>query len=135
MSNCNLIGTVLIQKTKRAKIAMLGNLVPLLNPIRVAEEYAMFDVMSGSRLIAGFMRGIPHEYVAYNVAPSESWERLAEASELIVKAWTEPEPFGWEGKYDKHRAVSIWPRPLQQLHPPILMSARSSACMTTWATA
>ncbi|MDE0056983.1 MAG: LLM class flavin-dependent oxidoreductase, partial [Defluviicoccus sp.] len=100
-------------------------LVPLLNPIRVAEEYAMLDVMSGGRLIAGFMRGIPHEYVAYNVAPGESWERLDEASELILKAWTEPEPFGWEGKHYKYRAVSIWPRPIQQPHPPILMSASS----------
>lgn len=125
MSNCNLIGTVLIQRTERARIAMFGNLVPLLNPIRVAEEYAMLDVMSGGRLIAGFMRGIPHEYVAYNIAPSESWERLEEASELIVKAWTEPEPFGWEGKHYKYRAVSIWPRPVQEPHPPILMSASS----------
>ena len=123
MSNCNLIGSILIQRTERAKIAMCGNLVPLLNPIRVAEEYAMLDVMSGGRLIAGFMRGIPHEYVAYNMSPSESWERLSEATELIVKAWTEPEPFGWEGKYYKYRAVSIWPRPYQQPHPPILMSA------------
>lgn len=79
MSNCNLVGSVLIQKTKTARIAMLGNLVPLLNPLRVAEEYAMLDVMSGGRLIAGFMRGIPHEYVAYNIAPNESWERLGEA--------------------------------------------------------
>ncbi|NQU70985.1 MAG: LLM class flavin-dependent oxidoreductase [Rhodospirillales bacterium] len=125
MSNCNLVGAVLIQKTKTARIAMLGNLVPLLNPLRVAEEYAMLDVMSGGRLIAGFMRGIPHEYVAYNIPPNESWARLEEATELIIKAWTEPEPFGWEGKFYKYRAVSIWPRPIQQPHPPILMSASS----------
>lgn len=123
MSNCNLIGSILTQRTKKARIAMCGNLIPLLNPIRVAEEYAMLDMMSGGRLIAGLMRGIPHEYVAYNVDPDESWDRLSEACELIVKAWTEPEPFGWEGKYYKYRAVSIWPRPLQQPHPPILMSA------------
>jgi alkanesulfonate monooxygenase SsuD/methylene tetrahydromethanopterin reductase-like flavin-dependent oxidoreductase (luciferase family) len=123
MANCNLIGAVLAHRTSRVKIAMTGNLVPLLNPIRVAEEYAMLDVMSGGRLIAGFMRGIPHEYVAYNIPPDESWERLAEAHDLIIKAWTEPEPFGWEGKYYKYRAVSIWPRPYQQPHPPLLMSA------------
>jgi alkanesulfonate monooxygenase SsuD/methylene tetrahydromethanopterin reductase-like flavin-dependent oxidoreductase (luciferase family) len=79
--------------------------------------------MSGGRLIAGFMRGIPHEYVAYNISPDESWERLAEAYELIIKCWTEREPFGWEGKYYQYRAVSIWPRPYQQPHPRILMSA------------
>ncbi len=123
MSNCNLIGSILSQRTKDVRIAMCGNLVPLLNPIRVAEEYAMLDVLSGGRLVAGFMRGIPHEYVAYNGAPGESWERLDEAYQLIVKCWTEPEPFGWEGKHYRYRAVSIWPRPLQQPHPPILMSA------------
>ena len=123
MTNCNLIGAALTQRTSKIKLAMTGNLVPLLNPIRVAEEYAMLDVMSGGRLIAGFMRGIPHEYVAYNMAPDESRERLAEATELIIKAWTEPEPFGWEGKYYKFPAVSIWPRPRQQPHPPIIISA------------
>jgi len=123
MSNCNLVGSVLINRTKNVRVAMCGNLVPLLNPIRVAEEYAMLDVMSGGRLIAGFMRGIPHEYVAYGISPDESWERLAEAHDLIIKAWTEPEPFGWEGKYYQYRAVSIWPRPFQKPHPQVLMSA------------
>jgi alkanesulfonate monooxygenase SsuD/methylene tetrahydromethanopterin reductase-like flavin-dependent oxidoreductase (luciferase family) len=123
MSNCNLIGSILINRTKNVRVAMCGNLVPLLNPIRVAEEYAMLDVLSGGRLVAGFMRGIPHEYVAYNMSPDESWERLAEAYELIVKAWTEPEPFGWEGKYYQYRAVSIWPRPHQKPYPRVLMSA------------
>ena len=122
MSNPNLIAASLIQKTKRIKIAVLGCLVPLLNPIRVAEEFAMLDVISGGRLIAGFMRGIPHEYVAYNVPPSESFGRMLEASELIRKAWSQPQPFGWEGKYYQFRAISIWPRPVQQPGPRVLMS-------------
>jgi len=79
MSNPNLIGAALVYRTKRVKLAMLGNLVPLLNPIRVAEEYAMLDVMSGGRVLAGMMRGIPHEYIAYNVPPNESRARLREA--------------------------------------------------------
>jgi alkanesulfonate monooxygenase SsuD/methylene tetrahydromethanopterin reductase-like flavin-dependent oxidoreductase (luciferase family) len=123
MANCNLIGAVLAQRTSKIRLAMLGNLIPLLNPIRVAEEYAMLDVMSGGRLIAGMIRGVPHEYIAYNVAPDESRERLREAAALIVKCWTEPEPFGWEGEFYQYPSVSIWPRPLQQPHPPILMSA------------
>jgi alkanesulfonate monooxygenase SsuD/methylene tetrahydromethanopterin reductase-like flavin-dependent oxidoreductase (luciferase family) len=123
MANCNLIGSALVQRTRTAKLAMLGNLVPLLNPVRVAEEYAMLDVMSGGRLVAGFMRGIPHEYIAYNMAPSESRGRLREAAQLIIKAWTEPEPFGWEGEYYQFPSVSIWPKPFQKPHPPILMSA------------
>ncbi|MDP6174845.1 MAG: LLM class flavin-dependent oxidoreductase, partial [Rhodospirillales bacterium] len=109
--------------TKKIKIGMLGNLVPISNPLRVAEEYAMIDVMSEGRLIAGLMRGIPHEYVAYNFSPDESRARLAEAMRFIVKAWTEPEPFGWEGEFYSYPAVSIWPRPRQQPHPPIMVSA------------
>ncbi|MGH7551996.1 MAG: LLM class flavin-dependent oxidoreductase, partial [Longimicrobiales bacterium] len=94
MANPNLIGAVLAQRTKNIRIAILGNLIPLLNPIRVAEEYAMLDVLSGGRLIAGMIRGVPHEYIAYNIVPDESRARLREAAALIVKAWTEPEPFG-----------------------------------------
>lgn len=125
MTNCNLIGAVLAQNTRRIKIGMLGNLVPLLNPIRVAEEYAMLDVMSGGRLVAGLLRGIPHENVAYNFSPDESYARLNEAIALIKKCWTEPEPFGWEGEFYQFRAVSIWPRPVQKPHPTILMSGSS----------
>jgi alkanesulfonate monooxygenase SsuD/methylene tetrahydromethanopterin reductase-like flavin-dependent oxidoreductase (luciferase family) len=123
MSNCNVIGSIIIDRTKTIGIAMCGNLIPLLNPIRVAEEYAMLDVMSGGRLLTGFIRGVAHEYIAYNVAPDETWERLAEAHELIIKAWTEPEPFGWQGKHYQYRSISIWPRPLQKPHPPVMMSA------------
>jgi alkanesulfonate monooxygenase SsuD/methylene tetrahydromethanopterin reductase-like flavin-dependent oxidoreductase (luciferase family) len=123
MANPNLIGAILASRTKSIKVAIMGNLIPLLNPIRVAEEYAMLDVLSGGRLIAGMIRGVPHEYIAYNVVPDESRGRLREAAALIVKAWTEPEPFGWEGEYYQYPSVSIWPRPMQRPHPPILMSA------------
>ncbi len=125
MANCNLVGAALAQKTSRVRLAMLGNLIPLLNPVRVAEEYAMLDVMSGGRLVAGFMRGIAHEYAAYNVVPDDSWDRFKEASELIVRAWTEPQPFRWEGQHYQFRSVSIWPRPRQQPHPTVLMSGGS----------
>ena len=70
MANCNLIGGALVYPTKKIRIAMMGNLVPLNNPVRVAEEYAMLDCMSGGRLVAGLMRGIPHEYIAYNIPPA-----------------------------------------------------------------
>lgn len=126
MSNPNLIAGVLARQTSKAKIAIVGNLLPLLNPIRVAEEYAMIDVMSGGRLIAGFLRGIPHEYIAYNIPPSESRSRLREATELIIKCWTEDEPFGWEGEHYQFPAVSIWPKPIQKPHPRILMSASNA---------
>lgn len=121
-ANPSLLAASLINRTDKAFLAVMGQLVPLLNPIRVAEEYAMLDVMSNGRLVAGLLRGIPHEYVAYNIPPDESYGRFNEAIELIQKAWTEPEPFGWEGEYYQYRAVSIWPKPMQKPHPKILMS-------------
>ena len=126
MANCNLIGAALVARTKKIKLGMLGNLVPLLNPVRVAEEYAMIDVMSGGRLIAGMMRGIPHEYMAYNINPDESVGRLDEAIRLIVKCWTSEEPFRWEGTYYNYPSVSIWPKPMQKPYPQILMSASNA---------
>ena len=125
MANCNVIGGALAYPTKRIRIAMMGNLVPLNNPLRIAEEYAMLDCMSGGRLVAGLMRGIPHEYIAYNIPPDDSWERQREGIALILKAWTEPEPFGWEGEHWRFRQVSIWPKPLQRPHPPLVISASS----------
>ena len=115
----------LTQVVKRAKIAVLGPTLPILNPIRVAEELAMLDTLSGGRVIAGMMRGTPNEYVTYNVNPAESRDRFQEALLLIKKAWTETQPFGWVGKHYEFRAVSIWPRPVQAPHPPIYMSGSS----------
>ena len=131
MANPNLIASILSKRTTKSKIAVLGNLIPLSNPVRVAEEYAMLDVLSGGRLIAGFMRGIPHEYIAYNKPPSASRELLREATEIILKAWTEPEPFGWEGEHFQYKSISIWPRPYQKPHPRILMSAGSEESAAT----
>jgi alkanesulfonate monooxygenase SsuD/methylene tetrahydromethanopterin reductase-like flavin-dependent oxidoreductase (luciferase family) len=110
---------------KRAKIALLGSTIPILNPVRVAEEFAMLNNLSGGRIIAGMLRGSPNEYVAYNINPSESRAQFAEALQLIRMAWTESEPFGWQSKFYEYRTISIWPRPMQQPHPRIYMSGSS----------
>ena len=104
----------LSQIVRRAKIAVLGPTLPILNPVRVAEEFAMLDTMSGGRLVAGMMRGTPNEYVTYNINPAESRERFAEALHLIRRTWTETRPFGWLGRYYQYRMISIWPRPVQR---------------------
>jgi len=67
----------LSQLVRRARIAVLGPTLPILNPVRVAEEFAMLDTMSGGRLVAGMMRGTPNEYVTYNINPAESRDRFA----------------------------------------------------------
>ena len=123
--NPMVLAGALTQIVQRAKIAVLGPTIPILNPVRVAEEFAMLDAMTGGRVVAGMMRGTPNEYVTYNFNPSESRARFAEAMEIIRRAWTEPQPFGWQGRYYQYRAISIWPRPVQQPHPPLYMSGSS----------
>ena len=126
MPSPNLIAAALSQTTKRIKIGVLGNILPLRNhPVRVAEEYAMIDCLSGGRLIAGFVRGIPPEYIWYGVNPEESRGRFEEAFDLIMTAWTQP-VWSHEGKFFQLKDCAIWPRPMQQPHPPIWIAARSA---------
>jgi len=126
MPSPNLVAAALTQRTTRIKIGIFGNLPALhANPIRLAEEIAMLDVMSGGRIISGFVRGVPQEFLAYSVPLGEARARLAEAWDLVVKAWTTREPFEWRGTYFSYDRVLIWPRPLQQPHPPIVFPADS----------
>jgi alkanesulfonate monooxygenase SsuD/methylene tetrahydromethanopterin reductase-like flavin-dependent oxidoreductase (luciferase family) len=99
-------------------IALLGPIVPHSNPVRVAEELAMLDTMAQGRLVVGLLRGTSNEAMTYDLNPQEARDRTDEGMELILKAWTEPQPFGWQGRYFQYRTVSIWPRPLQAPHPP-----------------
>jgi alkanesulfonate monooxygenase SsuD/methylene tetrahydromethanopterin reductase-like flavin-dependent oxidoreductase (luciferase family) len=123
--NPMIVAGALTQIVRRAKIAVLGPTIPLLNPVRVAEEFAMLDTITGGRVVAGLFRGTPNEYVTYNINPDESRARFAEAVEIIKLAWTEPQPFGWQGRYYQYSTISIWPRPMQTPHPPIYMSGSS----------
>jgi alkanesulfonate monooxygenase SsuD/methylene tetrahydromethanopterin reductase-like flavin-dependent oxidoreductase (luciferase family) len=129
----NVLAAAVAAQTQQAKIAIVGNCVPLHgHPVRLAEELAMVDVLSRGRLRSGFLRGGFTEWYAYNVDPAEARGRFEEAFELIVKCWTEPEPFAWHGKYYRYENVSIMPRPVQQPHPPIIM-AGSTAESLEWA--
>ena len=132
MPSPNLMAAALIQRTSRITIGILGNLPALhANPIRLAEEIAMLDVMSGGRIISGFVRGVPQEYLALGIPIGEARERLNEAWDVVVKAWTTHEPFAWHGKYFSYDRISIWPRPLQQPHPPIVLPADSDEGLET----
>lgn len=123
--NPALILAILAASTKNAKLAVMGFPLPLLNPLRVAEECAMLDVLSGGRLVAGFVRGVPQNYAAYNIEPNESKKRFDEALRLIVRAWTDSDIFSWAGEYYSFPKVSVWPRPLQSPRPALLCSANS----------
>ena len=129
----DVVAAVLVPQTK-GKIAVLGNAISLRDhPLRVAEEIAMLDVISGGRIISGFVRGIGAEYQTFQLDPTQSRGRFHEAHDLIVEAWTRPGPFEWYGRHFKLRYVNPWPRPLQQPHPPIWSPSQGSAETVDWA--
>lgn len=93
----------------------------------------MLDVVSGGRVISGFVRGISAEYFSTGVNPTHSRDRFYEAAELILRAWTEPGPFPFDGKFYRYPYVNPWPRPLQQPHPPVWCPSQGSAETVEWA--
>jgi alkanesulfonate monooxygenase SsuD/methylene tetrahydromethanopterin reductase-like flavin-dependent oxidoreductase (luciferase family) len=125
---------MLVRRTRQAKILMIGHpLGARLQPVRVAEETAMLDVVSGGRILCGFVRGVPGETHPANMNPTTNLERFREAYELIVKAWTTPEPFSWEGKHFQYRYVNVWPQPYQKPHPPVWTSGSGGEDTLHWA--
>ena len=86
----------------------------------------MLDLMSGGREDSGFVRGIGWEYFGHSISPTRSRERFNEAHDLIIKAWTSEEMFEWVSHNYEYRYVNLWPRPLQQPHPPIYIPGAGS---------
>ncbi|MFM1814324.1 MAG: hypothetical protein RLZ98_1019 [Pseudomonadota bacterium] len=130
----NLIAGALCRTTKNSKIAILGRALPLVsNPITIAEEFAMLDNMSNGRIITGFVRGIGSEYFASGANPSLSHEIYYEAHDLILRAWTEAGPFRHVGKHFHFEYVNLWPRPVQQPHPPVWIPSQGSKETVEWA--
>jgi alkanesulfonate monooxygenase SsuD/methylene tetrahydromethanopterin reductase-like flavin-dependent oxidoreductase (luciferase family) len=127
----NLLAASLASSTENAALLVIGNSLALYNPpIRVAEEMAYLDCLSEGRLIAGFVFGTPMDTAfAYGVPPAELRARFHEARELITRAWTEPEPFAFNGTYTKLRYVNVLPRPVQT-PPPIWVPGTGS--VETW---
>jgi alkanesulfonate monooxygenase SsuD/methylene tetrahydromethanopterin reductase-like flavin-dependent oxidoreductase (luciferase family) len=132
----NLLASVLIERTRDlpVKVAILGRALPLVsNPLTIAEEFAMLDVLSKGRVITGFVRGIGAEYHTMGVNPIFSHDRFHEAHDLIVRAWTETGPFAFEGEHYNFRYVNVWPRPYQRPHPPIWIPSQGSRETIEWA--
>jgi alkanesulfonate monooxygenase SsuD/methylene tetrahydromethanopterin reductase-like flavin-dependent oxidoreductase (luciferase family) len=113
------------QRIPGAFLTVMGTDLPLHNPVAVAERYAMLDALVNGRLYVGLFRGTPNEYVTFGTNPGQSREMFEEGVRLVKRAWTEPEPFGWEGVYYRFRTVSVWPQPTQTPHPRLLTSAGS----------
>ena len=124
---------VLAKCTSKVKIVLLGNPLPVVaNPVRLAEELAMIDLISGGRLVPGWVRGAGSEQLANNANPAYNREYFEEAHDLVIAAWTRPGPFRWEGKHFNFRFVNPWVLPLQKPHPPIWIPGLISPETVRW---
>jgi len=132
MPSPNLIASALARRTTDTALCVMGNSLALYNPpTRVAEEFAMIDVISGGRLIAGFPVGTPMDTCfAFGQNPSTLRDRYYEAHDLVLRAWTETDTFAFNGRFNQQRYVNIWPRPVQKPHPPIWIPGGGS--IETW---
>ncbi len=134
MPSPNIIAASLSRACPDTTIIVLGDSVALYNPpLRVAEELAMLDGITGGRIVAGFPVGSPMDTIyAYGQNPATVRERYHEGVDLITKAWTSDEVFSFNGKYNKLRYVNVWPRPVQQPHPPIWIPGGGSVDTWDW---
>jgi len=120
------------QVTERIKLITMGIQLSLYpQPVRVAEELAMANNLSGGRVVAGFVSTTAASLYAYNVTATEDRARYHEAYDLIVKAWTESEPFEWHGDYFDYPCVSILPRRSRAASP--VWTVAASAESLQWA--
>lgn len=127
MPSPNIMAATLARRTSRAALVVLGNSIALYNPpIRVAEEFAMLDVISGGRLLAGFPVGTSMDTnYCYGQVPALTREKYQEAHDLILRCWAEDEPFAFNGRYTQLRYANCWPKPIQK-NPPIFIPGGGS---------
>jgi len=118
MAAPNLIASAIIPQTRNAKICVWGTPPNLEYPNRLAEEYAMLDVMSEGRLEVAFPLGTGMEYWANPINPTTARERHRESIAIILQAWTQDGPTKFFGEFYTYRFLNPWPRPYQKPHPP-----------------
>lgn len=132
--NPAMIALAAASRTKRLRLGTGVSLIPLHHPLRLAEEYAMLDVLSGGRLDYGVGRGfLSYAYDLFNIDMAQSHERYHEGVELIIKAWTAQGPFSFDGEFWKLRDYEFFPTPVQKPHPPIFAAGAGTRASFTWA--
>jgi alkanesulfonate monooxygenase SsuD/methylene tetrahydromethanopterin reductase-like flavin-dependent oxidoreductase (luciferase family) len=119
MPSCSVIAGALAMLTQRAKICVFGTPIALTYPHRLAEEYAMLDVMSGGRLECAFPLGTGMEYWVNPINPSFARERFREGMEILMQAWTQPGPSRYDGEFYQYKYLNPFPLPYQKPHPKI----------------
>ena len=120
-----MVASAIAQTTEKIKIGTAVHLVALHQPIRLAEEAATLDVMSGGRSIFGIGRGaIPTHFQGYGIDQEEARDRFLESLEMVLGMWTQ-DKYSYEGRYYQANDIDIAPRPLQQPHPPVYSASNS----------
>jgi alkanesulfonate monooxygenase SsuD/methylene tetrahydromethanopterin reductase-like flavin-dependent oxidoreductase (luciferase family) len=128
----HVMGTHVAARTERLRIGMAVTLAALYHPLRIAEEVALLDVLSGGRVNWGAGRGFDRtEFRTFGVPPEESAARFREAVEIVLAAWTQ-EKLTYAGEYFHFEGVEVLPKPLQQPHPPSWVAATSEPAIE-WA--
>jgi alkanesulfonate monooxygenase SsuD/methylene tetrahydromethanopterin reductase-like flavin-dependent oxidoreductase (luciferase family) len=126
------MGTHVAARTRNLRIGTAVSLAAFYHPLRLAEEVALLDVLSGGRVNWGAGRGFDRvEFEAFGVPPQESVERFREAVEIVIAAWRQ-EKLDWRGRFFRFEGVELLPRPLQQPHPPVWVAASSESAIE-WA--
>jgi alkanesulfonate monooxygenase SsuD/methylene tetrahydromethanopterin reductase-like flavin-dependent oxidoreductase (luciferase family) len=121
------------ERPETALIVLGRSLGKTTEPLRIAEEYAMLDVMSGGRLVAGLPVGLSYDANLNNGIPTvETRDRYREAVELMFRSWTDEAPFTWNGRFSQYSLVNSWPRPLQRPRPPVWVPGSGSPSTMQW---
>jgi alkanesulfonate monooxygenase SsuD/methylene tetrahydromethanopterin reductase-like flavin-dependent oxidoreductase (luciferase family) len=130
----HMMGTMAAARTKRLRIGTAVSLAPFYNPLRLAEEVALLDVLSGGRVNWGAGRGFERsEFAAFGIPGEESAARFHETVEIVLKAWTN-QRVTHQGRFYQYDGVEVLPKPLQAPHPPVWMAASSNPAIE-WAAA
>ena len=128
----HLMGTMAAARTKRLRIGTAVSLAPFYNPLRLAEEVALLDVLSGGRVNWGAGRGFERsEFAAFGIPGEESAARFHETVDIVLQAWTN-QRLTYQGKFFQYEGVEVLPKPFQTPHPPVWMAASSTPAIE-WA--
>jgi alkanesulfonate monooxygenase SsuD/methylene tetrahydromethanopterin reductase-like flavin-dependent oxidoreductase (luciferase family) len=128
----HMVGVMAAARTRRLRIGTAVSLAPIYHPLRLAEEVALLDVLSGGRVNWGAGRGFARvEFTAFGVPPEESAARFREAVEIVLRAWTQ-ERLSFAGEHFRFDDLEVLPKPLQRPHPPVWMAASSDGAIE-WA--
>jgi alkanesulfonate monooxygenase SsuD/methylene tetrahydromethanopterin reductase-like flavin-dependent oxidoreductase (luciferase family) len=124
LASPNLMIAALARRTERLRFGNLVNVLPLYDPMRLAEECAMLDILTGGRLNIGLGRGVPKDDMKHRLDRDTAQARFDEGIEILMRAWT-GETFSYSGKAWGYEEISCRPQPLQKPHPPIYYGATS----------